>query len=658
MKKLIGLILLILSIILIYYYSKSYSNSDNDNVENFYYSQLNNRDQFGLPPKEYIKENTAYISVRSWWYLDIYVDRGGKSKKLEVDINNKRLIRVNTPYSVVFIDTPFDPYNNDKLMFYQMSPSSVGTNWSGWCGHIFLNNVFYPTNRDNFRIVGIENRAVTRNKKSITSGKYGFTKGFKRIGCYFDNNNYQSPLLPTKHYSNNNKFDFEHCRELAYREGNDYFAIQNGGYCTSGKNKTRALSRGKAPEVYCGKKSTVFRKKPSLTKIKTSGAYNINDIHTVSFDEPKIRYVGAYWGRWPSRYRHHGIINTKKNPKVRISKYARFVKDTCLIQPMIGGSQSEEIHNHRWGNHIKDRWIQYEFIYKIPDSISFCPDKSYIEHNPSGCDNPINNQTCENSVVNGFTANNKECINLITKEYYNKNEYNNLEFTRVCADFFDILLNFEKKIEKKSKEDCKGKNKKNIIGSVFKTLRYKTNPSNINQADYECCKLCINNPKCEYWTRDNAGNVYLGKDFKKFNSDKNFRSALKSQSSKSTIYTKQLINSSKKPIQECIKTACNIIKNVDNLFDMARCDIIFKNYIKSGNASKTSEYFIKIIQRAMYISSNKNDINGKNPNQNLRKILEEQLVEFLNMAKAIIVKAGAFFVSCSCTKSIAKCTPC
>ena len=60
----------------------------------------------------------------------------------------------------------------------------------------------------------------------------------------------------------------------------------------------------------------------------------------------------------------------------------------------------------------------------------------------------------------------------------------------------------------------------------------------------------------------------------------------------------------------------------------------------------------------MISSSDKYFPKGANPNKILKNNLEKNLLDFLKLARMIIIKSEALFSNCQCTEGSAKCAPC
>ena len=260
--NLINLLLLLISIISVYYYTQVYKKNENENFKN---NNKNWRDIYGRPSSKYDLPNTAYISViSSSNELAVFYDKGSKLNRFEVDIKGKRIGFSNWGATIKYFTCPFNVSENDRLMFYHRSNRRYGATW--WAGHIYLNKKFYPTNKENFKIVAIEvQKNGGRKGKSkldyrpfvrTTLDNSKFLPTFKRLGCYKDAGWRALPHRFRKDkYGTDKRFSFENCGELARKSNLRYFGLQYGGQCFAGNDYNRAIRLGRRPESYCSTKS-------------------------------------------------------------------------------------------------------------------------------------------------------------------------------------------------------------------------------------------------------------------------------------------------------------------------------------------------------------------------------------------------------------------
>lgn len=402
----------------------------------------------GTPLLQNSKHNTAYITVMAFHNLEIYVDYGSKLKMTDVDIKGTKIGSVTKENTIFHFNTPFN-LNHDSMFFYNQSKSGP----CFWVGHIFINGQYFPTNNVNFSIVGFEDRNIIRNKASSLS-KYGFSSGYKRIGCYNDKTNKISVF--GKHHKNFNSSDnknedymsLEKCREEADLIGSEYFALKANGKCFSSENTPlkKLISNGKSLEEKCRNPisyNNYYKKsKKNMVSIEeayqysTGGSNNVMDIH-MTYKNPIIRYYGPDEGLWPSL---PGVTFLSQNGET-----CNFVYGAYAIQPRVGSSYKKG-KNISHGNHVLDRWVQYKFNSGSSDVIEFCPDVDYLEFNPQGCSNTTSKETCENTTLFQFKYNNQLCINP-NKTIYSKNNFNNSKFILLTIQFFESISKYLKEIK-------------------------------------------------------------------------------------------------------------------------------------------------------------------------------------------------------------------
>ncbi len=653
MEKYIGILILLLSIALIHQYIQFIESkkvkTETPNPEPFYSNNRNTRTEYGIPNEDFIVPNTAYMSTISNESLVIFVDEGGKLSPLEVDRINKgkkvATIKVRSP---VYTEFKFNPTEGDKIYIYNYNSGISTTNpYPYWAGHIYVNGQFYTSNSSNFKIIGVETRnsGYKTNQSQLGSSVGPFTDGFERIGCYADRGDRR---LPIHHYPGR-YFTLEDCREIAYSHGSTYFGSQAGGQCFSGNDLDRATNAGERHSNYCGIHS-FNRADRSKDSFKKAGWSWTNDVHSVSTGNPSIRYFGWYKGKWPTinaMYRTDG------------KGLAKYKEDTYALSPEIGGDEYRisDTNYGTYGHAFTGRWIQYYFDYDISKFAYYCADNDYVEHNPSGCSDPTNKDTCENSVNKGWVSKQKLCLTPLTLERYSYNDYDNITFFSLMNDFFYAAFNFYKSSQEKYNTECTSV-MRNMEGTLVKKLKYKSSNTDKKAADSECCKICVNDPNCEFWVRDKYNNLYLKKDFKGYKDSTTLFSAFKASDSSLAEIVYKLLTSSRPFIEKSTKLACQMIKNVDSKYNDEQCLNSLINALDSDSSSYTSDLFVRTIIRAMKVSSERFKINGKNQNQILRVHLEKELLKLVKIAKAVVVKSAAIFVNCKCTSGSANCAPC
>jgi len=338
---------LIISIVAIYYYRKYIVIEDS--IEGFRTQKVlyNN---YGAPTKGF-KSNTAYITMIADNYLNIYVGRGEKGKDMNWhrSKNNKATLVGSTRSTgrVYHYEVKVD--YGDRLLFYSY-------NWGGsgyFAGHIYWNGKYYPTNKENFAIRGIQdNKNVYKN-----SGE--------RVGCYKDGGSRRLPYWGGRYYNH------EGCRELAQRRNHSLYGLQAGGYCFTGNSLRRAKSYGRLSDNRCttrGKRNWRTRWTQRL------GGSWANDIYRTD-KVAKIKYHGNWGNRW-----YRGPYNRAIYGWCRGSYCAR--KNWLLLYPGSYGL----IPDLGPSSHTLFRWSQWVWEPKEPPAKQrFCPHPSYTEFNPAGC---------------------------------------------------------------------------------------------------------------------------------------------------------------------------------------------------------------------------------------------------------------------------------
>lgn len=344
----VSILSLILLCIIVYFYSRQSPASE---LEMFIVPEVyneNDRNLYGIPiAKEFIKKDTAYISLVCKDYVDIYLDKGSKAYDFEVDRTCPYIGRADNAscLNLFHFEVPFSVENNDRLIFYHLNKIHSGF----WAGHIYLNGKFYPTNSENFKILSIENRNIKRNQDndkinivSKTSPEYGFSTGCGRLGCYSD---IQNKNLINHHFPGR-KFSFEECKEIAESSNMTYFGLKNGGQCFSGNDIKLAQSEGVRNDNKCQLRNSApvdeykingFTYK-NLESTQSGGGFKENDLHSVSAN-PNIRECG----NWP-------YLRIYKRSDGKGNGY--LTAGCKSIKPEIGSSCTNNVFN---------RWVQYEF---------------------------------------------------------------------------------------------------------------------------------------------------------------------------------------------------------------------------------------------------------------------------------------------------------
>lgn len=319
-------IIILISVSLLYLYIKKTLNCE------FFDNNKNVLNKYGIPYHHtLIKKKTAYISVICKDYLDIYLDKGSQINTHQVDLYGKFIGRADNINSlnIFHFNTEFDYKNKDRLIFYHLNVKDNGF----WAGHIYLDGKFYPTNSNNYSIVGIENRNIIRmNNNSLTSSKYGFSNYGKKIACYKFNNklSFINPY-PGK------KFTYEECSEIANKYSIKSYGLKDYGGCI--------INNKPIPDNYitsdykCNKPNLLnLDSKKNLKYIQTSGGKDTIDLHS-TYNLPDVRNCGI-WPYLRLYKRADGLGN------------ATLIDKTKSIKPKTGSSCSNTIYN---------RWVQYEF---------------------------------------------------------------------------------------------------------------------------------------------------------------------------------------------------------------------------------------------------------------------------------------------------------
>ena len=647
MQKFLGIVIIFLSIVLIYQYIQLHETIPSPETplpEPFYSNNRNTRTSYGIPVSSFISPDKVYMSTISNGSMVVIIDEGGKLTPSQVDTKGKKVASWTSSGGVKFVDFSFNPNNGDILYIYNYNPDKgTKTKRTYWAGHIYYNKKFYPTNSSNFRIVGIENRSSGKTYSSKLGKNGPFTEGLERIGCYKDGG---SRRLPIHHYPGR-YFTLEDCWEIAYKHGSEYFGVQYGGQCFSGNDLERATSYGtRQSNTYCGWNSwnSADRTKDFY---RTGGNSWTNDIHTVFSGSPTIRYFGSYGGRWPAVQRF-----ARSDGK----GIAKFDSDTYAIQPYVGGEELDA-NRAKMGHNVTGRWVQYVWDLSISKYASFCADNTFVEHNPTGCSNPENSDYCESSVNSGWVSDNKLCVTPLTIKRYSYNDYDNIDFFKIVNDFFYSAFNTSSELYQKTKSECVSV-LKDADGDLVKSLRYSADVTNKKAADDECCELCLKEPSCQFWTRDKKGNCYLKKNFKGYKDSTEIYFAFRASATDQLTIIKQLLGKAGGKLERCVDIACSMIKNLDSKYDVKMCMETAMNSFNSGSSSGAADVVVKTITKAMKISATRMNINGKDPNAVPKKHLEDELLEFVKVAKAFIVKSSAALTNCKCTSGSADCAPC
>ena len=594
-KQLTSIVFILVSLAILYFYIRLMKFKNNNNEENFI-----NRNHiidisreklniFGLPDKNKIKENIAYISIYPSGEVAIYKDVRSRIKTHMVHQKGILVARTTKPFKLHRFAIKYNSKNNDRFMFYSRSKNLFskephsGANY--FAAHIYYNGKFYVSNNYNFKVVGVENRSVGRirkNKSSLTDRP--FNSGYKKIGCFKDKS---LRLLPHWHYRGLN-IDHERCKELAGRYRQRLFSVQDDGKCFSGSNLRKSTSAGKRNEEYCNRPA-IYKKEGWYTKMnpyllmknRTTSASYSNYIHEVN-KNPAIRIVGKNEGKW---------VSTRNLPLIK-GKSGKLFKETLAIQADVGGNQ--KLPNF-YGHSIWNRWVQFEFKIKYIKNIGFCPDKEYIEFNPAGCRNPRGPKICQQTSIKNYTGDMNFCKTKIyqpkvedntnannydlmmkNKNFYQDNNYNNIQFFSQIKDFFNVLASMKTQFRKLPKTNS---NKKKIIeikGIVSKAIKYYKNTTDI---------------------------------------------------------------------------ACKMISNIKPKFTVINCNRNTNRSLYSKNNDFGTE-FMKIINEA-YLTSRPEieEVQGKSPNYALRERMEDELKGFLEYSKMAIIKTNFLLSSCPCLEN-------
>ncbi len=384
-----------------------------------------------------------------------------------------------------------------------------------------------------------------------------------------------------------------------------------------------------------------------------------NDIHDNQLSATTRYYGGTGYGSpWPG---------TRTFTRADGKGVGRLTSGSYALQPDIGGPY---VNGRSYGNHIKNRWAQYEFKIEYTPLQEFCPDPKYTEFNPNGCSDPTTKQRCIDSTNDGYSALTKACENVFKDEIYTDNDWDNMNFFSTVTSLYEAIVNLRTNLSKQKEKECTGLNKE-MVGDDIKSL---VAPGNWGEQtdlerDLAACSLCTAVSECEFWVRDrNSNRVWLKKNFTGYEESTNRRGRLRATDFTSAVDVYELIEDIKPHFLLIADVACRMVSNADtNDFNrtestteyLEQCKTQIENSLKySENSWQGSDLFVELVNKAMISSSDKYFSKGANPNSLLKSNLEKMLYEFLSLARMIIVKSEALFSNCKCSEGTAKCAPC
>ncbi len=393
---------------------------------------------------------------------------------------------------------------------------------------------------------------------------------------------------------------------------------------------------------------------------KKAGNSWTNDIHDNQVSA-NIRYFGGTGNgsAWPS-----GRTWTRKDG----NGYGQLASSCFALQPNIGGLY---LNNQSMGNHLHNRWVAYEFKIEYSPMVNFCPDVNYIEFNPNGCSDPTDVPKCQSSTTDGYVASTKECKTKIDKSQYSVNDWDNMNFFSTVTNLYESIINLRNNLENQKKKECTGLNKQ-MLGDVIKSLEADGNWAEQTELerDTEACRLCTSNPDCEFWVRErNTNKVELKKNFSGYEKSNLQRGRFRATDFTSANDVYDIMDKIEPYFKSIADISCRMVSNLDenplNKYDeelqdfLSKCNSDINNSIKITESSwKGSDKFIELVNKAMISSSDKYFPKGANPNKILKNNLEKNLLDFLKLARMIIIKSEALFSNCQCTEGSAKCAPC
>ena len=610
---------LIISFVALYYYRKYIVIEDN--IEGFR-SRKTLYHHYGVPNRP--KRNTACINMIADDLLHIYVGRGqgGTNLNWHRSRNNRaKWVGKVRCCSKIYHYEVKNFKAGDRLIFYSRNTGGPGY----FAGHIFWNGKYYPTNKDNFKIAGIQdNRNI-------------YKKSGKRIGCFRDGRSRRLPYYGGAWYTH------EHCRELAQRRGHAYYGLQYGGQCWTGTSYNRATSYGKLSDYRC---TTKGRRNWRTRRTQRLGGTWANDIYH-THKTAKIDYYGNRSRRW-----YRGPVNKAMYGWCRGSYCAR--KYWLLLYP---GSYGLKVDLGKY-SHTLHRWTQY--IFEIPEPAGkqhFCPHPSYTEFNPSGCKNPSSASQCYNSAHKNYVPDWSKCHNTFNVSH---NSYDNNDFFQIIHEAFELSKNMNSASASKLPEykkafngECGGKEWIKYSGRGDNKGSWPTQVK-------RCAKACKNDKRksagfivyprtgrcwCEAESSKTCKRYKNG--YKRFDFTGNEEH--KDSKNNANHYKKLLLNNMKKTINIC----CMILGNTNEYLDKNRC--------KAEHASLDIGKFTNLVKKALKELQVEKMKNGKNANQFLKKKFRESLHNVIFYARVVRGKSGGVTNDCKCLKFSAggiKCTPC
>lgn len=451
---------LIISIVAIYYYRKYVVIEDS--VEKFRNGRRYN--SYAVPNNW--KRDTAYITITTGQLLYMYRKRKSTTGGMErmnwwgsgSDDWNGQWIGWSYIYypsrRIVHHEVAFKP--GDSIYFFTYTWSQVNF----VAGHIFWNGKYYPTNKDNFELKGIQ--GYTRGKG------WEFVKSSYSEGCYRDGGSRRLPY----YYSTVSRH--ADCRWGARMRGHSLYGLQNGNQCWTGNSLSRAKAYGKLPNSKCNKSG-------GYGAIQKLGGPWANEIYH-SNKLAKIKYYNRMDGRWlrgPSNRR----LNTPYNG------WMLFYPQTYGLVPDLNTSNT--LH----------RWVQWAWEPREPPAKQkYCPDPTYTEFNPAACMLNDSADSCYRSPLKNYTPDWNKCHNKLNVSH---NDYDNNDFFQIIHEAFELTKN--KADLSKQSGDAEHRNNK------YYTLKYRQKLiTNLREDVNICCMILgntdeyldVNQCNAEYGTLD------------------------------------------------------------------------------------------------------------------------------------------------------------
>lgn len=332
----------------------------------------------------------------------------------------------------------------------------------------------------------------------------GHVVGNKYLGCFKDEARRRDlPINGGKHMTK------DQCMNLAKLYGKTYYGLQGRGECWIGGTYGRYGQASDCEDPLCKETSQDKEKQPGFTwdliggentKIPQSDIeqrvrFGSGDNWTAKDIAPgtddaicSTDYFGTdpYQGKTKFCY-FKKLAKVKPEPVANVDyKCGRDLRNKVFdlsTAPATVVVKREDYVDEMFDEKCKALWVKGEEIYetgtwechfKIPetDKVLFCPDFEYDEFNPAGCKNALDKNSCENSVMDNYSANRGLCNN--------KYDWHNFEkFYAVMRKLFFYL----KKQYNNDDSVLKNITKRSTIDEIISKIK-TTSPRHTGVSEY------------------------------------------------------------------------------------------------------------------------------------------------------------------------------